>query len=310
VAGAPSVTKPLFSLSAGVRTWDDVTYPGYGKIGDGFIYASNEMNGLNIINRQGTGTTEDYIRFYAGQDANGTTPDIHIQGSGVTRGFVGIGTINPTQPLDISGNTRVGGNLILTTIGSGSPVINLGLDSSGVVVTGTTGGGSAVGQYLPLSGGTVTGDTTFTQDFYLTNLTSGGSTTFLTLDSDTGQVYTGTLNPFVGNVQIQGQSWVALPATGNTTSATTINWNDGNVQEKVLNVSATTLTFINPNAGGTYILILRQRSSGGGTVTWPANVSWPGGTTPTITTTANKFDVFTFIFDGNKYFGSYVQNFT
>jgi len=310
VAGAPSVTKPLFSLSAGVRTWDDVTYPGYGKIGDGFIYASNEMNGLNIINRQGTGTTEDYIRFYAGQDANGTTPDIHIQGSGATRGFVGIGTINPTQPLDISGNTRVGGNLILRTIGSGSPVINLGLDSSGVVVTGTTGGGSAVGQYLPLSGGTVTGDTTFTQDFYLTNLTSGGSTTFLTLDSDTGQVYTGTLNPFVGNVQIQGQSWVALPATGNTTSATTINWNDGNVQEKVLNVASTTLTFTNPNAGGTYILILRQRPTGSGTVTWPANVSWPGGTTPTITTTANKFDVFTFVFDGNKYFGSYVQNFT
>ena len=142
VAGAPSVTKPLFSLSAGVRTWDDVTYPGYGKIGDGFIYASNEMNGLNIINRQGTGTTEDYIRFYAGQDANGTTPDIHIQGSGATRGFVGIGTINPTQPLDVAGNTRVGGNLILRTIGSGTSVINLGLDSSGVVVTGTTGGAS------------------------------------------------------------------------------------------------------------------------------------------------------------------------
>jgi hypothetical protein len=141
-AGAPSLTKPIFSLSMGVRTYDDITYPGYGKVGDGFIYASNEMNGLNIINRQGTGTTEDYIRFYAGQDANGTTPDIHIQGSGATRGYVGVGTITPTQPLDVAGNTRVGGNLILRTIGSGTSVINLGLDSSGVVVTGTTGGSS------------------------------------------------------------------------------------------------------------------------------------------------------------------------
>jgi hypothetical protein len=188
-AGAPSGSKPVFSVSMGVRTYDDVTFPGYGKVADGFVYASNEANGLNIINRQGTGTTEDYIRFYAGQDANGTTPDIHIQGSGSTRGYVGIGTINPTQPLDVAGNTRVGGNLIIRSIGSGSPVINLGLDSSGVVVTGTT-GISPVGLYLPLSGGTVTGDTTFTQDFYLTNLTSGGSQTFLTVDSDTGQVYT------------------------------------------------------------------------------------------------------------------------
>ena len=47
-AGAPSVTKPLFSLSMGVRTWDDVTYTGYGKVGDGHLYASNEMNGLNL----------------------------------------------------------------------------------------------------------------------------------------------------------------------------------------------------------------------------------------------------------------------
>ena len=107
VVGSPSVTRPLFSLSMGVRTYDDVTFPGYGKVGDGHLYGSNEMNGLNIINRQGSGTTEDYIRFYAGQDANGTIPDIHIQGSGSTRGYVGIGTTNPTELLDVSGKTKV-----------------------------------------------------------------------------------------------------------------------------------------------------------------------------------------------------------
>jgi hypothetical protein len=129
----------------GVRTWDDVTFPGYGKIGDGHLYASNEMNGLNIINRQGTGSTEDYIRFYAGQDANGTTPDIHIQGSGSTRGFIGINTITPTRLLDVNGTARINGNLTLTTIGGTTPVINLGLDSNGLVVTGTTGGGGGGG---------------------------------------------------------------------------------------------------------------------------------------------------------------------
>jgi len=116
-AGAPSVTKPLFSLSMGVRTWDDVTYPGYGKVGDTFIYASNEANGLNIINRQTSGSTiEDYIRFYAGQDANGTIPDIHIQGTGTTRGYVGFGITNPTEMVHISGNTKVGGRITAPTI--------------------------------------------------------------------------------------------------------------------------------------------------------------------------------------------------
>jgi hypothetical protein len=68
------------------------------------LYAGNDINGLNIINRQGTGA-EDYIRFYAGQDANGTTPDIHIQGSGVTKGYVGIGTETPTERLTVSGTS-------------------------------------------------------------------------------------------------------------------------------------------------------------------------------------------------------------
>jgi len=213
VAGAPSVTKPIFSVSMGVRTYDDVTFPGYGKVGDGHLYASNEMNGLNIINRQGTGTTEDYIRFYAGQDANGTTPDIHIQGSGSTRGFIGINNITPTERLDV-----------------------------------------------------------------------------------------------VGNVKITGQSYVALPATGTTTSATTINWNDGNVQEDVLGAN-TTFTFTNPKAGATYILVIKQSAAGSNTITWDPRVTWAGGTAPTMTTTANRFDVYTFIFDGNKYFGSYIQDF-
>jgi|694.fasta_scaffold89621_1 hypothetical protein len=100
----PYLTKPTAGGSLGIRTWDDVTSPGYGKVGDMHLYAGNDINGLNIINRQGTGA-EDYIRFYAGQDANGTTPDIHIQGSGVTKGYVGIGTETPTERLTVSGTS-------------------------------------------------------------------------------------------------------------------------------------------------------------------------------------------------------------
>ena len=94
-------------MSIGVRGLSESSFPGYGKQGDGFLYSSVEQNGLNIISPQGT-NKDDYIRFYAGQDANGTTPDIHIQGSGSTRGYVGIGTTLPTEKLHVAaGNVRI-----------------------------------------------------------------------------------------------------------------------------------------------------------------------------------------------------------
>jgi len=92
-------------IQLGVRAISEASFPGFGEQGDGFVYAGTSTNGLNIINQLGAGK-EDYIRFYAGQDANGTTPDIHIQGSGATRGYVGINTDSPTNHLDI--NNQVG----------------------------------------------------------------------------------------------------------------------------------------------------------------------------------------------------------
>jgi hypothetical protein len=240
-----------------------------------------------------------------GSGTSGTSGSSGSSGSNGSSGAPGTsGTSGSSGVSGTSGSSGVSGS-------SGLPGTAGTSGLSGVNGTAGTSGISGIGAFLPLSGGTVTGDTTFTQDLFLTNLTSGGSQTLLTIDSDTKQVYTATdfLNPFTGNVQIIGQSYVKLPTTGTTTSATTINWNDGNVQEKVLGAS-TTFTFSNPNAGGTYILIIKQSSGGSNTITWPGTVTWAGGTPPTMTATANKFDVFTFVYDGSKYFGSYVQNFT
>jgi hypothetical protein len=115
VAITPYLTKPIAGFELGMRAWNDISYPGYGKVGDAFFYAGNETYGFNFLNPSGTGT-EDYIRFYAGQTANGTTPDIHIQGSGTTRGFVGIGTTTPSEKLHVSGNTKIDGGLVTNTV--------------------------------------------------------------------------------------------------------------------------------------------------------------------------------------------------
>jgi len=81
---------------------------------------------------------------------------------------IGIGTDTPTEKLTVSGNTNITGTLNIGTIGGGLPIINLGLDSSGYVVTG----GTSTGDYLPLSGGTVTGDTIFTQGLSATTISA------------------------------------------------------------------------------------------------------------------------------------------
>ena len=199
---------------------------------------------------------------------SGTSGTSGSAGTNGTSGTSGSGTSGTSGLSGVNGTNGTSG----TSGVNGTAGTNGSSGTSGTNGSSGTSGTSAInpiGLFLPLSGGTVT-----------------------------------------GNTEIIAQSWVKLPTTGNTTSSTTINWNNGNVQEMVLNVSATTFTFSNPNAGGTYILILRQRSSGGGTVTFPGTVTWAGGTTPTMTSTANKYDVYTFVYDGSKYFGSYVQDFT
>ncbi len=84
-----------------VALWDE-----YGKNNDSFLYSSIDNNGLNIISAPGTGT-EDYIRFYAGQNAESIyTPDLHIQGTGSTRGYIGINNDNPLQLLHLKSSNE------------------------------------------------------------------------------------------------------------------------------------------------------------------------------------------------------------
>jgi len=117
----------------------------YGKTGDSYVYSSVVSNGLNIISSPGTGT-DDYIRFYAGTNASATVPDMYIQGSGSTRGYIGIGTSNPTERLDVSGSTILRG---LVSVGDLS-----GSDAQIKVGAGRTVDGNA---YIDLIG-----DTTYT----------------------------------------------------------------------------------------------------------------------------------------------------
>lgn len=56
-----------------------------------------------------------------------------------------------------------------------------------------------------------------------------------------------------------------------------------------------TLAISNPSEGQGFIVRLKQDATGSRTVTWFSGISWAYGVTPTLTTTANKADMFTFI---------------
>jgi hypothetical protein len=84
---------------------------------------------------------------------------------------------------------------------------------------------------------------------------------------------------------------------GSVSGSFTIDWSNGNIQSVTLTGNAT-LTFSNGQDGGKYILIIKQDSTGGRTITWPSNVRFPGGVQPTLTTTPSAVDYIGFIYNG------------
>lgn len=104
---------------------------------------------------------------------------------------------------------------------------------------------------------------------------------------------------------------LTTPPTSTPTGITqTIDWDDGETQVLDLE-SATgdvTVTFSNPQAGGAYILEVRQDSATPRDINWPANVEWTDGVTPVISVGANAVDIFAFSYNGTTYFGEVAAN--
>jgi hypothetical protein len=145
-----------------------------------------------------------------------------------------------------------------------------------------------VGDYLPLTGGTLAGVT-------LSGAVVGAD-----------QIISA---PVLKDI---GETCVANATSGATD---TISLTDGNVHNVTLTADCT-FTFAAPPASGTsgsFTLFLNQDGTGTRIATWPAGngtstpkVIWAGGTAPTLTTTAGRTDilVFTTIDGGMKWYGA------
>ena len=174
----------------------------------------------------------------------------------------------------MSATTVSGDSFYIKSVGSGTPLINLGLDNTGRVVTGSTGGST-------FTGGTVNGATNFTNGLTANTISA---TTYLNLP----------IPPFVD------------PGTGST-----INWNISGSSNhyKVTLTAATTLNVSNVRDGEYGTIILTQDSVGGRTITLGTingtsgsgrhKVSSGGSGTVYLTSNPNAIDILSFVYDGN-----------
>jgi len=103
----------------------------------------------------------------------------------------------------------------------------------------------------------------------------------------------------------------SVVAIGTVTSSNTLSLTSGTVQTATLTAStACTFTMPTATAGKSFVLLLKQAAStGNGTATF-TGVKWGTAGAPTITATAGKMDILTFISDGTNWYGSIAQGYT
>jgi hypothetical protein len=164
-------------------------------------------------------------------------------------------------------------------------------------------------------------------DLYISNITSdkdiifrgndgGSNTDIMILDVSAGQLsgmqkaVSGVMTNAVAGTDYLAPTGIKVASftiydAGNSGSAKTIDWANGNTQ-KVTMTDNCTFTFSNPVAGSTYKLYLIQDAGGTNTHTWTGgglSITWNANTQPTWITTGDAVNIAIFDYDGTTYRG-------
>ena len=235
-----------------------------------------------------------------------TTPAITLTLGAITPTSVNGPTISATTgTLTITSAKTFSVTNTLTLSGTDGSTLNIG--------TGGTLGSNAYTStaYAPLASPTFTGTVTIPTPFTIGAVSMTTTATRLNYLTSAG----GTTGTTSSNIVFSASPTFTGKASFAATSGTHTNDTDGTTVTFDMNVSNyhrvtlggnRTLAVSNTTAGQAFTILLKQDTTGSRTVTWFSGILWPGGTVPTLTTTANKTDVFTFYFDGTNYFGGTV----
>ena len=167
--------------------------------------------------------------------------------------------------------------------------------------------------------GTFTSPSTLARTTILSSSNSGSAVTFAAGTKNVFITYAAgkavvkdvsgvIVSPSVSAITVN-DGYTEETATANTSTAYTIALSGGTLQILTLTGNCT-FTFPTATAGKGFTLLLKQDGTGSRTVTW-STVKWPGGTAPTVTSTASRQDIYSFFADGTNWYGVNVgQNYT
>lgn len=159
-----------------------------------------------------------------------------------------------------------------------------------------------------------TGDVTKTAGGTVTTIANDAVTTAKILNANVTTAKIADANVTAAKVDTAG---VAVLATAQEytrthnfnattlTDGTNISWDlsQNQVASVTLGGNRTLSNPTNKVDGAVYILIVKQDGTGGRTLSFSSDYKFAGGTAPTLTTTANKADILTFISDGTNMYG-------
>jgi hypothetical protein len=157
-----------------------------------------------------------------------------------------------------------------------------------------------------LASATLTGTETLTNKTITTPTIAALTNTGLALTSP-------TINSMTANTtdisNIRNATYATVTNLGNSSTAATVNWTTGGSIQKITLTGNCTFGVVAPPAPSRVSLMLLQDTTGSRTATWWAGIKWAGAAAPTLTTTASRTDIVTFIYDGSSYYGVASANF-
>jgi len=181
---------------------------------------------------------------------------------------------------------------------SGEALISAGTSAPAFGVLGVAGGGTGITSFGSNVATFLGTPSSAVFASVITDETGTGNVVFSTSPTLTTPTLT---NPTITN-------YIETGYTANTSTAITIDLANGTVQNLTLTGSPT-ITMPAAVLGKSFVMFLRT-GSGSYSVTW-STVKWPGGTAPTITSTASRLDIYSFFSDGTNWYGTTVaQNYT
>jgi hypothetical protein len=308
-AGQPVVTGTVISSTAFNALTSDLATglsTALTKDGQTTVTANIPLSNFKITGLGAATAAADAVRFS------------QLQGSAdklltVTGTDTYVATASPALTAYAAGNLF---SLVVPNTNTGASTINIdGLGAKAITRTGTTalvaGDMIATEVVIVVYDGTrfqLINANSFTNLLVSGTLTYGG-VTLTNAVTGTGKMVLDT-SPTVNNPTVTNyvESVVAI---GTVSSSSTLSLTSGTVQTATLTAStACTFTMPTATAGKSFVLLLKQAAStGNGTATF-TGVKWGTAGAPTITATAGKMDILTFIADGTNWYGSIAQGYT